>query len=182
MRLKHLASVKGMKSERHLFLSILQRGKLLSIKSAGGRTLQLQDRPCSGLWPNRRQLPIRKWQRSLRWRQPKGERRTGKWKCGWILSARFKMDLKKKCQTRGCMIKATDFRGSQWILIGVWALWTSLVTHWSLKIAQCSQQHRLWSTKPGWTLLSLNLCIHAMYRDKPEKENMFSAGCVFHLL
>ena len=69
----------------------------------------------------------------------------------------FKMDLKKKCQTRGCLMKATDFRGSQWIPIGVWALWTSLVTHWSLKIAQCSQEHRLWSTKPGWTLLSLNL-------------------------
>lgn len=146
------------------FLSISQCSKLLSIKSTGGRTVQLQDRPCFGLWPNRRQLPIRKRQRSLRWRQPKGEsggrpqHRTEQWKCGWVLSAcllYFKMDLKSISQTRECTMKAADFREALCTPIGAWALWTSLVTHWSLKIAQCSQQHRLWSREPGWTLLGL---------------------------
>ncbi len=72
-----LVSVPVVNSELQMFFkkkkSISQCGKLLSVKSTGGGTLQLQDRSCSGRWPNRRQLPIRKRQRSLRWRQPKGE-------------------------------------------------------------------------------------------------------------
>lgn len=172
-----------------LYISIPQCSKLLSIKSTGGRTLQLQDRSCSCLRPNRRQLSIRKWQRSLRWRQPKGESRpTWKRELGngnvddftVSLSASFQNGFKEDISNKKVLMKAADFRESQWIPVDVWALWTFLVTHWSLKIAQRSQKHRLWSTEPGWTLLSW-FCV-LMPFTRTDKKALTGTNLVFHYL